>query len=122
MAKVLGCVKDVPVSYGSMVVPLYFLVVLNVTFEVIFGSPTPAAMQACLNYRRQQVSVIVVAKQFSISSLSEPPAFDEARADIEEFTSEEGSGDEHFVSSTESNGSDEGSDTEYDLLFAILNK
>lgn len=87
MAQVLGCVKYVPVSYRSMVIPLYFFMLRNVTFKVIFGSSILAAIHACLNYRRQQVLLTVGEKQFTLPSLSEPPAFDGARKDSAEFNS-----------------------------------
>lgn len=44
VAKFLGSVKGVPVSYGSIVSHLEFLVVKNTPFDVIVGSPTLEAL------------------------------------------------------------------------------
>lgn len=56
--------------------------------------------------------------------LSGPPVVDRARTDGEDFTFPEELEDGQFPSSSSSglNGSDGGSDTEYKLTLAILNK
>lgn len=48
-AKVIGCAKKFPVSYGTLFVALVFLVALNAPFDVIIGDPTLKSIQEKLH-------------------------------------------------------------------------
>lgn len=49
-AEIFRCVQKVPVPFGTLVVPLGFLVVRNVPLDAIIGSSILESMQPNLNY------------------------------------------------------------------------
>lgn len=103
---------------------LGLLVVRNESLDMIIVSYTSKFMQENLDYGLQQVPVTVWKKEVLLSVLSESLVVEELRADSEYFNSQEDSGSEKLVAlfSSELAGSDGRSNTELELVLAILNK
>lgn len=109
---VFGCVGEVLVLCGSLVVRLNFLVVHNEPFYAIIGSQTVESLQENLEFGRQQVTLTVGKREVLLSLFGEPPVLDGTRTDSDNFTTAEELEDEQVpVSfSSELGGSDGGLD------------
>lgn len=70
VAQVVGCVDGVPVSCGSLVVPLNFLVVGNAPFGAILRSPTLKSLRANLGYGRKQIKLVVWKRELLLPLFS----------------------------------------------------
>lgn len=125
VAVVLGCVKGIPVSFGSAKVLLHFLVVFNTPVDVIVGIPALDVLQACLDFSRQKITLVVDAEEMCLPFHSQPSLFDGRLAtnsehftcpgDSDERRSKDGSESSASSSADESDGAPE-------LVLAIVNK
>lgn len=124
MEQVVGSAKKIPVSCWAIVTHFGFIVVRNALFDASVGSPTLDSLQANLDYKRQQVTLVVWGKEVLLPLLGEPPVIDGIHTDNDDFTSPRETESEKFAasSSSESGSSKDGADSKQELVLAILNE
>ena len=71
-----GSISGIPVSFGSIVMRLDFLVIASVPYDLIFGASTLVEMRACTDMYHQTVSVRNHGKTEVLNLVYEPETWD----------------------------------------------
>lgn len=92
-----GILKDVPISFGQVVEPIYFFVIEGSPYKMIIGHQTMCKMNGvidcgkhcfCLVKDVEHVTIPLVYSTSEMAVLSEQSRLDGGAADCEDFTSD----------------------------------